>query len=47
MEKAYRLSTDNEEALKKLWNQEQIAKVMWTWEWKSSNWTLSVKNNSI
>ena len=34
MEKAYRLSTDNEEALKKLWNQEQIAKVMWTWEWK-------------
>lgn len=35
MEKAYRLSNDNEEALKKLSNQEQIAKAMATWDGKS------------
>lgn len=45
MEKAYRLSTDNEDALKKLWNQEQIAKAMGTWEWKTL-WTSEKKKNS-
>ena len=44
-EKAYRLSTDNEEALSKLKNQETIAKVMGTWEWKGTVWQQPKKNN--
>lgn len=43
-EKAYRLSTDNEEALSKLRTQETIAKTMWTWEWKGTVWQAPKKN---
>lgn len=43
-EKAYRLSNDNDEALKKLKSQEVIAKAMATWEGKSSNWQKQDKN---
>ena len=42
-ERAYRLSNDNEEALSKLKNQETIAKVMGTWEGKSSTWQQAKK----
>lgn len=37
-EKAYRLSNDNEEALRKLNNQWVIAQTMATWEWKWADW---------
>ena len=45
-EKAYRLSNDNEEALKKLSNQEQIAKAMATWDGKSITSKENKKNTA-
>lgn len=44
-EKAYRLSNDNDEALKKLRTQEVIAKTMSTWENKTTNWKKEDKNS--
>lgn len=45
-EKAYRLSNDNEEALKKLSNQEVVAQTMATWEWKWWEWNKTKKENN-
>lgn len=48
LEKAYRLSTDNEESISKLKTQETIAKTMWTWDGKSSiNTTKETKSGNL